>query len=128
MTSRRALPPSQGRCSFAVVTYADYPTHYFCAIDTVSFAVLSTATVKRNADLENRVAELERELLVWKQAHAAVVESADREKKTHNAQVSTLNRQISSLETLKVRTTQCVLTRRVLINSARRTKTRLSSA
>ena len=39
---------------------------------------------------------------MWKQAHAAVVESAERDKKAHNAQVSTLNRQISSLETIKV--------------------------
>ncbi|KAJ3550976.1 hypothetical protein NM688_g4956 [Phlebia brevispora] len=62
---------------------------------------LSTATVKRNSDLETRVTELELELSVWKQAHAAVVESAERDKKAHNAQVSTLNRQISSLETIK---------------------------
>lgn len=46
--------------------------------------------------------ELELELSVWKQAHASVLEAAELAKKTHNAQVSTLNRQISSLETLKV--------------------------
>ncbi|GJE84485.1 hypothetical protein PsYK624_005610 [Phanerochaete sordida] len=62
---------------------------------------LSTATVNRNADLESRVAELDLELSVWKQAHATVVESAERDKKAHNAQVTTLNRQISSLETIK---------------------------
>lgn len=62
---------------------------------------LSSATVHRNSDLENRVAELELELSVWKQAHANILESAEREKKAHNAQVSTLNRQISSLETIK---------------------------
>ena len=63
---------------------------------------LSTATVKRNGDLETRLAELELELSVWKQAHATVLETAERDKKAHNAQVSTLNRQISSLETIKV--------------------------
>ena len=56
----------------------------------------------RNSDLETRLTELELELSVWKQAHTAVVESAEREKKAHNAQVATLNRQISSLETIKV--------------------------
>ncbi len=63
---------------------------------------LSTVTVKRNSDLETRVAELELELSVWKQAHTSVVDSAERDKKAHNAQVSTLNRQISSLDTIKV--------------------------
>lgn len=35
------------------------------------------------------------ELSVWKTAHSTVVEMAEREKKAHNAQVATLNRQIS---------------------------------
>lgn len=42
---------------------------------------LSSVTLKRNAELENRVAELEVELAVWKQAHATVLEGADREAK-----------------------------------------------
>lgn len=63
---------------------------------------LSTATVKRNSDLETRLAELELEISVWKQAHAAVLDVAERDKKAHNAQVSTLNRQISSLDAIKV--------------------------
>jgi len=62
---------------------------------------LSTATVKRNSDLENRLTELELELSVWKQAHSTVIEVADRDKKAHNAQLATLNRQISSLGVLK---------------------------
>ncbi|KAI0693810.1 hypothetical protein BC835DRAFT_1352270 [Cytidiella melzeri] len=62
---------------------------------------LSTSTVKHNADLESRVNELELELSVWKQAHASVLEAADFAKKAHKAQVSTLNRQISSLESIK---------------------------
>lgn len=63
---------------------------------------LSTSTVKHNADLEIRVNELELELSVWKQAHASLLEAAELAKKSHNVQVSTLNRQISSLETLQV--------------------------
>lgn len=73
---------------------------------------LSTVTVKRNTDLETRVAELELELSVWKQAHASVVESAERDKKAHNVQVSTLNRQISSLDTIKVRRPAIIATAR----------------
>ncbi|KAI6164734.1 hypothetical protein EDD17DRAFT_308926 [Pisolithus thermaeus] len=42
---------------------------------------LSSVTLKRNAELENRVAELEVELAVWKQAHATVLEGADKEAK-----------------------------------------------
>lgn len=59
---------------------------------------LSTATVKRNAELENRVAELEVELSVWKQAHSVALEASERETKAHNVQVAALNRQISNLD------------------------------
>lgn len=62
---------------------------------------LSTATLKRNSELEARVTELELELSVWKQAHSGIVEMAERDKKAHNAQVATLNRQISSIGFLK---------------------------
>ncbi|OBZ76776.1 hypothetical protein A0H81_03973 [Grifola frondosa] len=62
---------------------------------------LSTVTIKRNAELEARVAELEVERSVWKQAHASALEATERDKKAHNAQVSTLNRQISTLGFLK---------------------------
>ncbi|KZT12842.1 uncharacterized protein LAESUDRAFT_808368 [Laetiporus sulphureus 93-53] len=57
---------------------------------------LSTVTIKRNAELEARVTELEVELSVWKQAHTNVLEAAERDKKTHNARVATLNKQLSS--------------------------------
>ncbi|KNZ73830.1 hypothetical protein J132_09471 [Termitomyces sp. J132] len=59
---------------------------------------LSTATVKRNVELENRVSELEVELSVWKQAHSVALEASERETKAHNVQVTTLNRQISNLD------------------------------
>ncbi|KAG6817199.1 hypothetical protein H0H87_011557 [Tephrocybe sp. NHM501043] len=59
---------------------------------------LSTATVKRNAELENRISELEVELSVWKQAHAVALEASEREAKAHNVQVAALNRQISNLD------------------------------
>ncbi|GLB33666.1 hypothetical protein LshimejAT787_0105500 [Lyophyllum shimeji] len=59
---------------------------------------LSDSTVKRNAELENRVSELEVELSVWKQAHAVALEASEREAKAHNVQVAALNRQISNLD------------------------------
>jgi len=62
-------------------------------------ADLSSATVRRNSDLENRVAELEVELLVWKQAHSVALEASEREVKAHNVQIAALNRQISSMDT-----------------------------
>lgn len=58
---------------------------------------LSSATMKRNADLEARVSELELELLVWKQAHSAALELSD----AHNVQIAALNRQISNLDYFK---------------------------
>ncbi|KAF9483962.1 hypothetical protein BDN70DRAFT_213399 [Pholiota conissans] len=62
---------------------------------------LSSATVRRNADLETRVAELELELLVWKQAHSVALEASEREVKAHNVQIAALNRQISNLDSFK---------------------------
>ncbi|KAI0796541.1 hypothetical protein C8Q75DRAFT_199448 [Abortiporus biennis] len=62
---------------------------------------LSTATVKRNTDLEERVAELEAELAIWKQAHNALRDSADRDKKVHNMQVATLNTQLATSDFIK---------------------------
>lgn len=53
--------------------------------------------MKRNTDLENRVAELEVELLVWKQAHASVLEASE----AQGAQITALNRQISDLDYFK---------------------------
>ncbi|EDR12929.1 uncharacterized protein LACBIDRAFT_311971 [Laccaria bicolor S238N-H82] len=62
---------------------------------------LSAATVRRNTDLESRVAELEVELLVWKQAHSVALEASERENKAHNVQMAALNRQISGLDPVK---------------------------
>ncbi|KAG5636432.1 hypothetical protein H0H81_008107 [Sphagnurus paluster] len=59
---------------------------------------LSTITVKRNTELENRVDELELELSVWKQAHAVALEASERSNKAHNVQVASLNKQISNLD------------------------------
>jgi len=63
---------------------------------------LSTATVKRNSELEAKVAELEVELSVWKQAHSVALETSERETKAHNVQVAALNRQISNLDCFRV--------------------------
>lgn len=62
---------------------------------------LSSATVRRNTDLETRVAELEVELLVWKQAHSVAIEASEREVKAHNVQIAALNRQISNMDVFK---------------------------
>ncbi|KAG1832995.1 hypothetical protein EV424DRAFT_1010390 [Suillus variegatus] len=60
---------------------------------------LSSATIQRNADLENRLAELEVELAVWKQAHATAIEGADREAKALKGRLASLNSQVASMET-----------------------------
>jgi hypothetical protein len=62
---------------------------------------LSTVTVKRNVELESRVADLEVELSVWKQAHSTVLEASEREMKAYNMQLSSLNRQISTMESFR---------------------------
>ena len=71
--------------------------------------------------------ELELELSVWKQAHSTVLEVADRDKKAHNAQIATLNRQISSLGVLKVGLTGRHVYGALLMPRLR-TRTLLSSA
>lgn len=58
---------------------------------------LSSSMLKRNADLEQRVAELEVELHVWKQAHSQALEASE----AHNVQIAALNRQISGLDYFK---------------------------
>lgn len=58
---------------------------------------LSSSMLKRNADLEQRVAELEVELHVWKQAHSVALEASE----AHNVQIAALNRQISGLDYFK---------------------------
>jgi hypothetical protein len=62
---------------------------------------LSNATLQGNAELESRVAELEVELLVWKQAHSVALEASEREARAHNVQLAALNRQISNMDGFK---------------------------
>ncbi|KAJ4472339.1 hypothetical protein J3R30DRAFT_3524603 [Lentinula aciculospora] len=52
---------------------------------------LSKATIKHNMELEARVSELERELLVWKCAHSVALEASERD----NVHIASLNKQIS---------------------------------
>ncbi|THH33656.1 hypothetical protein EUX98_g529 [Antrodiella citrinella] len=86
----------------AAVNKGEMSKCYYKQAGTCKFiADLSTLTVNRSSDLESRVSELELELAVWKQAHTNVRDAAEREKKTHNVQVATLNRQISSLQFIK---------------------------
>lgn len=69
--------------------------------DVEFFQDLSNATLQRNAELESRVAELEVELHVWKQAHSVALEASEREAKAHNVQLAALNRQISNMDSFK---------------------------
>ncbi|KAF9076000.1 hypothetical protein BDP27DRAFT_1415150 [Rhodocollybia butyracea] len=59
---------------------------------------LSNTTLKQNLELEARVAELELELSVWKQAHSVAMEAAERDAKAHNVHIVSLNKQISNKE------------------------------
>ncbi|KDQ64716.1 hypothetical protein JAAARDRAFT_64556 [Jaapia argillacea MUCL 33604] len=59
---------------------------------------LSKATVQRNAELETRLAEVETELTVWKHAHGAALEAAEREKKSQQHQYAVLNKQVAGIE------------------------------
>ncbi|KZT65986.1 hypothetical protein DAEQUDRAFT_758990 [Daedalea quercina L-15889] len=70
---------------------------------------LSTVTIERNAELEARVAELEVELAVWKQAQSSAVDMISRDKEAHKAQVAALNRQINSMGMLKNPLILCVI-------------------
>ena len=64
---------------------------------------LTTANVKKNDQhRESRVKELELELAAWKQAHASLLESAERERKAHNVQIASFNRHFASLDFFKV--------------------------
>jgi hypothetical protein len=56
-------------------------------------------------ELEARVAELEVELSVWKQAHSSALDAAEREANAHNVQVASLRRHISAFESIRVRST-----------------------
>ncbi|KAI0720265.1 hypothetical protein C8T65DRAFT_8635 [Cerioporus squamosus] len=56
---------------------------------------LSNATLYQNTELQARVAELEAELAAVKMAYTAATDIAALDKKAHNAQLSSLNRQIS---------------------------------
>lgn len=48
------------------------------------------------------MAELEVERAFWKNAHVTALDNAERDAKVHNAQVVSLNRQLSSLESFRV--------------------------
>ena len=64
---------------------------------------LTTASVKKNDhQRESRIKELELELAAWKQAHAGLLESVERERKAHNVQIASFNRHFASLDFFKV--------------------------
>ena len=51
----------------------------------------------------NLALQLELELVVWKQARNNAVDMVNRDKDAHNARVAALNRQMNSLDIVKVR-------------------------
>jgi intergrase/recombinase len=59
---------------------------------------LSSATLKRQVELETRLEELEVELGVWKQAHANCLDIRERDSKAHNVQITALNRQLAEMD------------------------------
>ena len=66
---------------------------------------LTSANVKKSDhQRESRLKELELELAAWKQAHANLLESVERERKAHNVQIASFNRHFASLDFFKVRT------------------------
>ncbi|RXW24640.1 hypothetical protein EST38_g1213 [Candolleomyces aberdarensis] len=90
------IPPSNFGASLSLLKR---PANTIATRDeTLSRLVhLSSSMLKRNADLEQRVAELEVELHVWKQAHSVALEASE----AHNVQIAALNRQISGLDYFK---------------------------
>ena len=64
---------------------------------------LTAANVKKLEQRESRIRELELELSAWKQAHANLLESVERERKAHNVQIASYNRHFASLDFFKVR-------------------------
>lgn len=85
--------------------FFDYPNLIHIKIKALTHSGhtdISSATIKRNAELEVQLAELEVERSVWKNAHAVALENAERDAKAHNAQVASLNKQLSSLDLFRV--------------------------
>lgn len=64
---------------------------------------LAAASAKKIDQRESRIKELELELTAWKQAHANLLESVERERKAHNVQIASFNRHFASLDFFKVR-------------------------
>ena len=65
---------------------------------------LTAAAVRKNDhQRESRIKDLELELTAWKQAHANLLESVERERKAHNVQIASFNRHFASLDFFKVR-------------------------
>ncbi|KAF5393752.1 hypothetical protein D9757_000157 [Collybiopsis confluens] len=71
----------------------------FISIGPLTLATgLSDSTIKLSVELEARVAELEVELAVWKQAHSVAIEASERETKAHNVHIASLNKQLSDTD------------------------------
>ena len=69
-------------------------SHAQLTVNLCGRADLSNATLYQNTELQARVVELEAELAAVKMAYTTATDVAALDKKAHNAQLSTLNRQI----------------------------------
>lgn len=69
-------------------------SHAQLTVNLCGRADLSNATLYQNNELQARVVELEAELAAVKMAYTTATDVAALDKKAHNAQLSTLNRQI----------------------------------
>lgn len=58
--------------------------------------------MKNNIELMARVAGLEEDLSVWKQARSAALDSVERERREHEEEVAALKKQVAALEASQV--------------------------
>lgn len=86
---------------------------------------LSDATLYQKAELEARVAELEAELAAVRMAYSTAADTAALDKKAHNAQLSSLNKQMA-LTFPKVRFHMSIAAPCHCMNLPNRLKTRSS--
>ena len=113
-----ALPPCAPQAPLTSVTRDDNFTHLISPANSSwsppipplnlapwNLPDLTTANVKKcDHQRESKLKELELELAAWKQAHASLLESVERERKAHNVQIASFNRHFASLDFFKVRT------------------------
>ena len=100
-------------------------SHAQLTVNLCGRADLSNATLYQNTELQARVAELEAELAAVKMAYTTATDVAALDKKAHNAQLSSLNKQMA-LTFPKVRFHMSIAAPCHCMNLPNRLKTRSS--